>query len=109
MWAAMVLRFRASLPGARQVLASAALRGLRMRKTPAEVAALREAGAAIDRVHARVPGWLRPGRTEREVAADIAGAITAEGHARVDFVIVASGPERRQPAPRAVRSPAGGR
>ena len=38
-----------------------------MRKTAAEVEALRAAGAAIDRVHARVPGWLRPGRTEREV------------------------------------------
>jgi Xaa-Pro aminopeptidase len=85
------------LPTARQVVASTALRGLRMRKTPAEVAALREAGAAIDRVHARVPGWLRPGRTEREVAADIAGAITAEGHARVDFVIVGSGPNAARP------------
>ena len=97
MWAATVLRFRDVLPAARQVVASAALRGLRIRKTPAEVAALREAGAAIDRVHARVPGWLRPGRTEREVAADIAGAITAEGHARVDFVIVASGPNAARP------------
>src|SRR5216683_72828 len=74
-----------------------ALRGLRIRKTPAEVAALREAGAAIDRVHARVPGWLRPGRTEREVAADIAEAIAAEGHARTDFVIVASGPNAASP------------
>ena len=65
MWALMVLRFRAALPGVRQELASAALRALRVRKTPAEVAALRAAGEAIDRVHARVPGWLRAGRTER--------------------------------------------
>ena len=97
MWAAMVLRFRDALPGTRQGVASTALRGLRMRKTPAEVAALREAGRAIDRVHARVPGWLRPGRTEREVAVDIAGAITAEGHATADFVIVASGPNAARP------------
>ena len=97
MWALMVLRLREVLPGTRQGLASAALRGLRIRKTPAEVAALREAGAAIDRVHARVPGWLRPGRTEREVAADIAEAIAAEGHARTDFVIVASGPNAASP------------
>jgi Xaa-Pro aminopeptidase len=97
MWASMVLRFRDALPGARQVVASAALRGLRIRKTPAEVAALREAGAAIDRVHGRVPGWLRPGRTEREVAADIAAAIVAEGHARADFVIVGSGPNAARP------------
>ncbi len=97
MWASMVLRFRDALPGTRQSLASTALRGLRLRKTAAEVAALREAGRAIDRVHARVPGWLRPGRTEREVAADIASAITAEGHARADFVIVASGPNAARP------------
>jgi Xaa-Pro aminopeptidase len=97
MWALMALRLRAALPDARQGLASTALRGLRIRKTPAEVAALREAGQAIDRVHARVPGWLRPGRTEREVAADIADAILAEGHARVDFTIVASGPNAASP------------
>jgi Xaa-Pro aminopeptidase len=97
MWALMVLRFRDALPGTRQKLASSALRGLRMRKTTAEIAALREAGAAIDRVHARVPGWLRPGRSEREVAADIAESIVAEGHARADFVIVASGPNAASP------------
>ena len=97
MWALMVLRFREALPGAGQGLASAALRGLRSRKTPAEIAALRAAGAAIDRVHTAVPGWLRAGRTELEVAADIAQAITAEGHARADFVIVGSGPNAASP------------
>jgi Xaa-Pro aminopeptidase len=97
MWALMVLRFRDALPGVRQELASAALRGMRSRKTPAEVAALRAAGEAIDRVHARVPGWLRAGRTERQVAADIADAIIHEGHARVDFTIVGSGPNAASP------------
>jgi Xaa-Pro aminopeptidase len=97
MWALMVLRFRDALPGVRQDLASAALRGLRIRKAPAEVAALRAAGEAIDRVHARVPGWLRAGRTERQVAADIADAIIEEGHARVDFTIVGSGPNAASP------------
>jgi Xaa-Pro aminopeptidase len=97
MWAMMVLRFRAALPAARQGLASAALRGMRSRKSAAEVAALREAGAAIDRVHAAVPGWLRPGRTELEVAADVAAAISEEGHVRADFVIVASGPNAASP------------
>ncbi|HEY2127691.1 MAG TPA: Xaa-Pro peptidase family protein [Streptosporangiaceae bacterium] len=97
MWALMVLRFREVLPAAGQGLASTALRGLRSRKTPAEIAALREAGAAIDRVHAAVPEWLRAGRTELEVAADIAQAITTEGHARADFVIVGSGPNAASP------------
>ena len=97
MWALFTLRFRDALPGARQVLASSVLRELRMRKTPAEVAALREAGAAIDRVHAQVPGWLKPGISERAVARQIAEAILAEGHASVDFTIVASGPNGASP------------
>ena len=97
MWALFVLKFRDALPAARQVLASGALRPLRMRKSAAEVAALREAGEAIDRVHARVPGWLRPGRTEREVGLQIAEAIRAEGHDAVDFVIVGSGPNAASP------------
>jgi Xaa-Pro aminopeptidase len=97
MWALMALRLRAALPAARQVLASAALRELRARKSAAEVAALAAAGAAIDQVHAQVPGWLRPGRTERQVAADIADAIIDSGHARADFTIVGSGPNAASP------------
>jgi len=97
MWALMVLRMRAAMPGTDQLLASAALRELRARKTPAEVAALLAAGEAIDRVHARVPGWLRPGRTEAEVAADIGDAILQEGHASIDFTIVGSGPNGASP------------
>jgi Xaa-Pro aminopeptidase len=97
MWAEKVLRFRAALPDTEQVAAGAALAELRIRKDPDEVAALRAAGAAIDRVHARMAEWLRPGRTEREIGRDIADAIVAEGHDRVDFVIVASGPNGASP------------
>ncbi|HWE89024.1 MAG TPA: Xaa-Pro peptidase family protein [Pseudonocardiaceae bacterium] len=80
-----------------QVLAGPILRELRMRKDAAEVAALRRAGEAIDRVHARMAEWLRPGRTEAEVGADIAAAIVAEGHALAEFVIVGSGPNGASP------------
>ncbi|MGI5201095.1 M24 family metallopeptidase [Spirillospora sp. CA-108201] len=97
MWAVMALRFRAAMPGAEQVAAGSVLRELRIRKSAAEVAALREAGEAIDRVHRRVPELLRAGRTEREVGRDIADAIIAEGHAQVDFVIVGSGPNGANP------------
>lgn len=97
MWALLVLRLRAALPGARQELASLALRDLRARKSPAEIEALRAAAEAIDRVHDRVPGWLRPGRTERDVASEIAEAILAEGHVSVDFAIVGSGPNGASP------------
>jgi len=97
MWALMVLRFRAAMPVTEQVLASAALKDLRSRKSPAEVAALLAAGEAIDSVHQQVPGWLRAGRTEKQVAADIREAIVAAGHAQADFAIVASGPNGASP------------
>jgi Xaa-Pro aminopeptidase len=97
MWAEKVLALRDALPAARQVPANPVIRELRMRKAPDEVDALREAGQAIDRVHARMGEWLRPGRSEREVARDIGAAILAEGHARVEFVIVGSGPNGASP------------
>lgn len=97
MWAEKVLRFRAAMPDAEQVLGGGILGALRVRKSPDEVAALRDAAAAIDRVHARMGEWLRPGRAEQEVGTDIANAIVAEGHARADFIIVASGPNGASP------------
>jgi Xaa-Pro dipeptidase len=68
-----------------------------MVKDAEEVAALRRAGAAIDRVHARMGEWLRPGRTEAEVGRDIAEAIAVEGHAVATFQIVGSGPNGASP------------
>ena len=97
MWAEHVLRFRAALPQAHQVTAGRVLRPLRLIKQPDEVDALRRAGAAIDRVHERMGEWLRPGRTEAQVARDIAEAIVEEGHAAVNFTIVASGPNGASP------------
>jgi Xaa-Pro aminopeptidase len=87
----------AEVLGVVPVLATDVLRRLRMIKDAAEVDALRKAGAAIDRVHARVPEFLVPGRTEADVAADIAEAIVAEGHSEVAFVIVGSGPHGADP------------
>jgi Xaa-Pro aminopeptidase len=92
-----VLALRHGLGDAEQTLAGPVIRELRMRKDAAEIAALRRAGAAIDRVHARVGEWLRAGRTEAEVGADIAAAIVDEGHTRADFVIVGSGPNGASP------------
>jgi Xaa-Pro aminopeptidase len=97
MWAEQVLRFAALWPDATQALTSDVLRELRMRKGEDEVDALRRAGQAIDRVHARMAEFLRPGRTEREAGRDIATAILDEGHVSVDFVIVASGPNGASP------------
>lgn len=97
MWVSRAIALKEAMPDADQVLAGHIVQELRIRKDQAEIDALREAGAAIDRVHLQVPEWLRPGRTEREVGADIARAIMAEGHETVDFVIVGSGPNGASP------------
>ncbi|MEO8328447.1 MAG: Xaa-Pro peptidase family protein [Candidatus Nanopelagicales bacterium] len=95
--AAKVLHLRAAMPDAEQRLASEVLRGLRMVKSSDEIKALRQAAEAIDRVHEQIADWLQVGRTEREVGEDISEAILAEGHVRVDFVIVGSGPNGASP------------
>jgi Xaa-Pro aminopeptidase len=92
-----VLGLRDAMPAAQQRLAGPVLRQLRMRKDDLEVAALRKAAAAIDRVHARMAELIKPGRTEAEVGADLAAAMVDEGHAAAAFVIVGSGPNGASP------------
>ena len=96
-WAEHALGVQRAVPGASLELAGPVLDRLRMVKTPTEVEELARAGAAIDRVHAAMGEWLRVGRTEAEVGADIAAAILAEGHVGVDFTIVGSGPNGASP------------
>ena len=79
--------------------ASAVVAPLRARKDAAEIAALRAASAAADRVAAQLRAGEIPlvGRTEREVSRDIGRRLVAEGHERVNFAIVGSGPNSASP------------
>ncbi|MEJ7688970.1 MAG: Xaa-Pro peptidase family protein [Nocardioidaceae bacterium] len=97
MWAQRVVTLQTRYAGVRWTVAGRLLADLRMRKGPDEVASLRHAGAAIDRVHRRMGEFLEVGRTERAAAALIADAIVAEGHVSADFVIVGSGPNGASP------------
>ena len=97
LWSMFLLGLQGQLTGSDWVASSTVTKHLRMRKSAAEVDALRRAAQAIDRVHAQVPGLLRAGRTEAEVGRDIADLIVAEGHSVVNFVIVASGPNGASP------------
>jgi Xaa-Pro aminopeptidase len=97
LWARFLLGIQAVRPDLRLRPASGVTRDVRMAKDATGLAGLRRAGAAIDRVHRRVPGLLRAGRTEAEVGRDIAAAMREEGHDDVDFVIVASGPNGASP------------
>jgi len=95
--AAFVLGLQRVLPGARFSLTSAILRRLRMRKDADEVALLRRAARAADRVVAAVAGGRLVGRTEADVAREIRERLVAEGHDRAEFWIVASGPNSASP------------
>lgn len=97
MQARHVFAFTSALPGAEFLPAGPLLAQQRMRKGRDEIASLHQAAAAIDRVHTRMAEFLDVGRTEREVAADLADAILAEGHRAADFVIVGSGPHGASP------------
>jgi Xaa-Pro aminopeptidase len=97
MWSARVFALQSVLPHARLLAAGRLISDLRMRKGLDEIASLRQAGQAIDRVHSRMTEFLKVGRTERQAAAEIAEAIVEEGHVRADFVIVGSGPNGASP------------
>lgn len=96
LWTSFTLQLQHALDADAWIPGSRVTGPLRVRKDAEEVAALHAVGEAIDAVHARVPSWLRPGRTEREVGRDIAEAIR-ESHDEVNFVIVASGPNGASP------------
>jgi Xaa-Pro aminopeptidase len=96
-WAEHALDVQRAIPGSALEIAGPVLDRLRMVKSAAEVEELALAGAAIDRVHAGMAQWLRVGRTEAEVGADIGAAILAEGHTGIDFTIVGSGPNGASP------------
>ena len=98
-WSRFLLDLQARLPGTSWRAASEVTGPLRAVKDESEVAALRRASAAVDRIAGRLQagdvGLV--GRTERDVAADVAAQIRAEGHQLVNFVIVASGPNAASP------------
>jgi Xaa-Pro aminopeptidase len=78
-------------------LASAVLRDLRMIKDPDEIALLRDAAHAADRVIAQIAGGRLVGRTEADVASEVRERLINEGHETAQFAIVAAGPNSASP------------
>ncbi len=97
LWAMHVLGLQRALPGRPFGLATEVLRGLRMRKDPEEVALLRLAAQAADRVVAQVAAGPLIGRTEADVSREVRERLLAEGHELALFAIVASGPNSASP------------
>jgi Xaa-Pro aminopeptidase len=71
---------------------------LRLIKDAGELAIFREAGSRISGLAASLPEWVRSGRSERDVAADLNYAIARAGFSRPAFdTIVASGSNAATP------------
>lgn len=91
-WTVFTLGLQARRPGVQWRSADLLTAAVRMVKEPDELAALRRAGAAADRVAGRIAATRFSGATELDIAARLRAMLIEEGHDTVDFTIVASGP-----------------
>ena len=99
MWSRFLVDLLQHRPDNKYVRSVEVMEALRSRKDAAEIAALKAAGAAADRVAAQLHAGEIPmvGRTEAEVSADISARLIAEGHQKVNFAIVAAGENAASP------------
>jgi Xaa-Pro aminopeptidase len=99
MWASLLLALQSALDHRSWSATSEVVGDLRAVKDEAEIAALTAAGAAADRVaEALLAGEIAlVGRSEADVSAELGARLVAEGHAKVNFAIVASGPNAASP------------
>ncbi len=99
MWARFLVELLPHLPSAAYRRAVDVIGPLRMRKDRAEIDALAAAGAAVDRIAGELQRGEIPlvGRTEADVSAHLGRRIVEEGHQKVNFAIVASGPNAASP------------
>lgn len=98
-WSRFLVDLHALLPDVAWRKGSDVTAPLRATKDAAEIAALRAASAAADRVATQLHTGQIPlvGRTERDVSRDIGRRLVAEGHAHVNFAIVAAGENAASP------------
>ena len=96
-WAMHVLGLQGSLPGSSFVSMTRALPMLRAVKTDEELERLAAAGAAADASLEEIVRVRFAGRSEREIAGDLAGFLRGHGHSQVDFTVVGSGPNGANP------------
>jgi Xaa-Pro aminopeptidase len=96
-WAMHVLGLQQALPASGYVSMTAALPMLRAIKDADEIERLADAGAAADATLEEIVKVRFAGRTENEVAADLAALLRKHGHSQVDFTVVGSGPNGANP------------
>ncbi|MGH9054484.1 MAG: aminopeptidase P family protein [Acidimicrobiales bacterium] len=98
-WATFVLALQRALPGVDWSPSSTVTAPLRAVKDPEEVEALASASSAADRVAGRLLAGDIPlvGRSERDVSLELGRQLIEEGHQKVNFAIVGSGPNSASP------------
>jgi Xaa-Pro aminopeptidase len=96
-WAMHLLGLQSALPSTSYVSMTHTLPMLRAVKDADELERLAEAGKAADASFQEIIGVRFAGRTENEVAADLAGFLIKHGHSQVDFTVVGSGPNGANP------------
>ena len=98
-WTRFTIDLQHALPGREWERAASVVGDLRAVKDEAEIEALQRAASGVDRIAAAVQGGEIPliGQTEAEVSAELGRRIVAEGHAKVNFAIVAAGENASSP------------
>ncbi|MFJ1758406.1 aminopeptidase P family protein [Kitasatospora sp. NPDC088134] len=96
-WAMHLLGLQQALPGSSYASLTAVLPMLRAVKDHDELERLAAAGAAADLAYGEILAVPFAGRTENQVAADLAALLTKHGHSQVDFTVVGSGPNGANP------------
>ena len=96
-WALHLLGLQQKLPGARFDAMTRALPMLRAVKGSDEIERLASAGAAADATFEQIVRVRFAGRTENDVAADLAALLREHGHSQVDFTVVGSGQNGANP------------
>ena len=96
-WAVHVLGLGRATADVSLVAAGRAVPLLRAVKDDAELAALRAAGAGADAAFGQIAEVRFTRRRELDVAADLDAFLREQGHERVDFTIVGSGPNGASP------------
>ncbi len=98
-WSRFLVELNDEMPAVNWVAARSVVGPLRRVKSEDEIASLQRAADGVDRVAAALQsGEIELiGRSEAEVSAELGRRILAEGHRKVNFAIVASGPNAASP------------
>jgi Xaa-Pro aminopeptidase len=96
-WALHAFALQEATPAATFTSMTAALPLLRAVKDADELERMAAAGAAVDATFEAILRVPFAGRTELDIAADLARLLREHGHERVDFTLVGSGPNGANP------------